>query len=305
MGPAALMIIDWRMRAMRRWRWSIGSALGAALAAGAPGRAALPRAHATSAETPDRARANASWPASWSRAATGRRPSRCSTSSTASVPDDAEVLTLRGIVYRERGLFADAEADLRAALKLAPEIGGGARRAGDPVRRPDAPGRRGGAPGGRPAGAQQPRLPEQPRVLALPARALQGGDRRVREGGAPGAPVAPGADQHGLRLRRDRRSGAAPRASSAWAAARSRPKNNLGFAYERRGDMANAYDLYLQAVRSDPTAARARSNLVHAALVLGRPIPEDLPAPAPAPAPGTAPAHASPPALTKQPVANP
>ena len=42
-------------------------------------------------------------------------------------------------------------------------------------------------------------------------------------------------------------------------------KNNLGFAYERRGDMANAYDLYVEAVRLDPKAERARSNLVHAA----------------------------------------
>ena len=32
-------------------------------------------------------------------------------------PTTREVLTLRGIVYRERGLFADAEADLQAALK--------------------------------------------------------------------------------------------------------------------------------------------------------------------------------------------
>ena len=29
-------------------------------------------------------------------------------------------------------------------------------------------------------------------------------------------------------------------------------KNNLGFAYERRGDMANAYDLYVEAVRLGP-----------------------------------------------------
>jgi len=75
--------------------------------------------------------------------------------------------------------------------------------------------------------------------------------------------------------------------------------NNLGFAYERRGDMANAYALYLQAVRTDPSATRARSNLMHAALVLGRPIPDDLPAP------GTAPAVVSPAPLAKQPVANP
>jgi Flp pilus assembly protein TadD len=59
-------------------------------------------------------------------------------------------------------------------------------------------------------------------------------------------------------------------------------KNNLGFAYERRGDMANAYDLYVEAVRLDPKAARARSNLVHAAVVLGRPIPPEAAASNPA-----------------------
>ena len=37
-------------------------------------------------------------------------------------PEDPEVLTLRGVVYRERGLFPDAENDLRAALKLAPGL---------------------------------------------------------------------------------------------------------------------------------------------------------------------------------------
>src|SRR5215467_8760559 len=36
-------------------------------------------------------------------------------------PDDADVLTLRGIVFRERGLFPDAEGDLKAALKLTPD----------------------------------------------------------------------------------------------------------------------------------------------------------------------------------------
>ena len=52
-------------------------------------------------------------------------------------------------------------------------------------------------------------------------------------------------------------------------------KNNLGFAYERRGDMANAYDLYVEAVRLDPKVERARSNCVHAAIVLGRPVPPE------------------------------
>ena len=60
-------------------------------------------------------------------------------------------------------------------------------------------------------------------------------------------------------------------------------KNNLGFAYERRGDMANAFDLYLEAVRLDPKGERARSNLVHAALVLGRPVPAEAAPSAPPP----------------------
>jgi len=75
-------------------------------------------------------------------------------------------------------------------------------------------------------------------------------------------------------------------------------KNNLGFAYERRGDMANAFELYVEALRLDPTVARARSNLVHAALVLGRPVPPEASTPAdPTPAASTpTPATASPPA---------
>ena len=41
------------------------------------------------------------------------------------------------------------------------------------------------------------------------------------------------------------------------------------------------FDLYIEAVRLDPKAERARSNLVHAALVLGRPVPpEAIQAPA-------------------------
>ncbi len=80
--------------------------------------------------------------------------------------------------------------------------------------------------------------------------------------------------------------------------------NNLGFAYERRGDMANAYDLYLQAVRIDPTAVRPRSNLVHAAVVLGRPIPAEVAA-APGPVSSSSSSSAPTPPLSKEPVATP
>ena len=53
-------------------------------------------------------------------------------------------------------------------------------------------------------------------------------------------------------------------------------KNNLGFAYERRGDMPHAYDLYLEAAQLDPKSTHARSNLVHAAQVLGREVPASV-----------------------------
>ena len=77
-------------------------------------------------------------------------------------------------------------------------------------------------------------------------------------------------------------------------------KNNLGFAYERRGDMANAFDLYVEAVRLDPKAERARSNLVHAALVLGRPVPPEAMAAPAADAPEAAAAQTVPPDAPKQ-----
>jgi Flp pilus assembly protein TadD len=77
-------------------------------------------------------------------------------------------------------------------------------------------------------------------------------------------------------------------------------KNNLGFAYERRGDMSNAYDLYVEALRLDPTVERARSNLVHAALILGRPLPPEAALPVTAKAPIEAGGDAHPPDARKQ-----
>ena len=92
----------------------------------------------------------------------------------------------------------------------------------------------------------------------------------------------------GLRLRGDRRPARARRASSRWAAREAEAKNNLGFAYERRGDMANAYDLYVRGGAARSQVERARSNLVHAAIVLGRPVPPEAAAPAATPSPKAA-----------------
>jgi hypothetical protein len=69
--------------------------------------------------------------------------------------------------------------------------------------------------------------------------------------------------------------------------------------------MANAYNLYLQAVRIDPTAVRPRSNLVHAALVLGRPIPAEVAA-APGPVSSSSSSSSAPASpLSKEPAATP
>jgi Flp pilus assembly protein TadD len=53
-------------------------------------------------------------------------------------------------------------------------------------------------------------------------------------------------------------------------------KNNLGFAYEKRGDLHNAFEQYLAAVRTDPECARARGNLNDLARRTGKQLPADL-----------------------------
>jgi len=213
-------------------------------------------------------------------------------------PDDPEVLALRGIVYRERGLYAEAETDLRAALKLAANLAEAHAALGilfDVQMRPGAEAEH------REAVRLQPNNPAFLNNLAFSLFLREHYKEAITmyEKAARLAPLS-----HRVRTNMGfayAAIGDLPSAAREFRMGGSEvdAANNLGFAYERRGDMANAYTLYLQAVRSDPSAARARSNLMHAALVLGRPIPDDLPAP------GTAPAVVSPAPLAKQPVANP
>jgi len=68
-------------------------------------------------------------------------------------------------------------------------------------------------------------------------------------------------------------------------------KNNLGFAYERRGDLGHAFDLYKEATELDPKSSHARSNLVHAAQVLGREVPASAEASASEPVEVVVPTH--------------
>ena len=189
-------------------------------------------------------------------------------------PEDAEILTLRGIVYRERGLFHDAEDDLKAALQAAPNDAEAHAALGilyDMQMRPGAEGEH------KAAVALSPENPAYLNNLGFSLFLRQHYKEALKqyEKAARLAPLS-----HRVRTNMGFAYAAVGDLPSAarefqMGGSQSEAKNNLGFAYERRGDMANAYEQYLEAVRLDPAATRARSNLVHAAAVLGRPVPPE------------------------------
>lgn len=191
-------------------------------------------------------------------------------------PRDAETLVLRGTIYRERGMFAESEADLVEALKLdedAPEAHAALGILYDVTFRPAL-----AEPQHRAAVKLAPDAPSYRNNLGFSlflrgkfrdaieqyekAAGLDPTSRRVRTN--LGFAFAATGDLR--RAAREFEMGGTP----------AEAKNNLGFAYERRGDLPRAYDLYLEATRLDPKSTHARSNLVHAAQVLGReaPVPE-------------------------------
>jgi Flp pilus assembly protein TadD len=205
-------------------------------------------------------------------------------------PADAEILTMRGIVYRERGLFSDAEVDLKAAIKEQPESAEAHAALGilyDVQLRSEAEAQHKEAVRLAPNNAAylnnlgfslylRQHYKEAIAQYDLAAR-LAPLSRRVRTNlGFAWAALGD--------LRRAARE-------FQMGGNESEAKNNLGFAYERRGDLNNAYQLYLEAVRIDPAAGHARKNLVHAAVILGRPLPPEATPPAP---PATAAVSADP-----------
>jgi len=193
-------------------------------------------------------------------------------------PADAEVLVLRGVIYRDKGLGAEAEADLREAIRLdgtLAEAHAALAITYDLGRRFDqaeAEHRRAAELAPRNARYLnnlgfslflRGKLPEAITFLGRAAR-LDPTNRRVRSN--LGFAYAGTGD-----LRR-----AAREFEMGGSAAQA--KNNLGFAYERRGDLPRADDLYREAARLDPASTRARANLAHTSLALGRELPSDLPA---------------------------
>ena len=191
-------------------------------------------------------------------------------------PADAQVLTLRATVYRERGLPAEAEADLDDALARAPDLAEAHAALGILL---DVTGRGDQAePHHRRAAALAPGNASYLNNLGFSLylrrqhrEAVEAYQRAVRLGPT------------NRRIRTNlgfayAAAGDLPRAAREFDMGGTPPeaKNNLGFAYERRGDLGNAYALYVEALRLDPRCGHARANLVYVARKLGKEIPDDL-----------------------------
>jgi Flp pilus assembly protein TadD len=191
-------------------------------------------------------------------------------------PDDAEVLTLRGTIFRERGLPDEAEADLAEALGHRPELAEAHAAMGILL---DVTGR------GQAAEAHHRRAasltPSNPMYLNNLGFSLY-----LRRRHRDAIEVYQRAVRLGPTNRRIRTNlgfayaavGDLPRAAHEFqmGGTPAEGKNNLGFAYEQRGDLGNAFAQYLAALRLDPRFGRARANLVYVAGKLGKQIPTDV-----------------------------
>jgi Flp pilus assembly protein TadD len=191
---------------------------------------------------------------------------------------DPEVLVLRGIIYREQGLEKEAETDLKQALELSDnnaeahsalgllydKLGLGAEAESHH----------------RKATQLQPDNPAYLNNLGF-SRFLRGKHHDALQV----LKSAAGLDPTNRRIRTNlgfayAADGDWPRAAYEFGKGALTPaqaKNNLAFAYERRGDLGTAYDLYLEAIRMDSRCPQARANLLVVAGKLGREPPADLP----------------------------
>jgi Flp pilus assembly protein TadD len=190
-------------------------------------------------------------------------------------PDDAEVLTARGIIYREQRLYREAEDDLKAAVAEAPRLSAAHAALGvlwDIQSRFDE------------ALAEHRRAVEleenNPEYLNNLGFSLLAHDKTQEAIEVLRKAVS--LDPTSARVRNNLgfaygKAGdfreAARQFSLGGTAAQA--KNNLGFAYEAQGNLAQAYELYAEAARLDPTLERARANLTHVAERLNRPLPDD------------------------------
>jgi Flp pilus assembly protein TadD len=192
-------------------------------------------------------------------------------------PGDVDLLVLRGVILREKGMFDQAEVDLKAAITQEPKrvdahaaIGlvYDLRRDGEPAERHHR---------------EAVRLsPEDPSLLNNLGFCLflRGKTREA-------VPVLQQAVQKQPSNRRARTNlgfalaaaGDLPRAAREFelGGTPAEARNNLGYAYERQGRLAQAFDLYVEAVRIEPRSEVARANLEHVARSMGKGVPADLP----------------------------
>jgi|GEM_PF-1437241 len=191
-------------------------------------------------------------------------------------PGDARVLVLRGTIYRERALLAEAEGDLLEAIRLAPQLASARAALGivlDLQKRPAAAEEQ-----HRQAVRLESQNPTYLNNLGF-SLFLHG---KVKEA----IPFYEQAARLGPTVHRTRTNlgfayaarGDLQRAAREFemGGTAAEAKTNLGFAYERRGDLTNAYDQYVEAARLDPNSERAHRNLEHAAQVTGRPVPASV-----------------------------
>ncbi|HEY2900428.1 MAG TPA: tetratricopeptide repeat protein [Polyangia bacterium] len=191
-------------------------------------------------------------------------------------PDDAEVLVLRGTIYREQGLTAEAEADLLQAIHLDDSSAEAHAALGilyDIDQRPvDAEKQHRAAVTRDPNNAAylnnlgfslflRGKFQDAIQFYSQATR-LTPTNRRLRTN--LGFALAARGDFR--RASHEFDMGGSPAES----------RNNLGFAYERHGDLKNAFDMYSEAARLDPSSVKVHTNLVHIAELLGKDLPPEL-----------------------------
>lgn len=192
---------------------------------------------------------------------------------------DAEAYYLRGVVYREQRLDAEAEADLLQAVRADPKHAGAH---GAVAILYDLQGRADAAlEHHRRAAALAPRDPALLNNLAF-SLLVHGRPKEAIEGFREALRLSP----TDARIRNNLGLAYAAAGDLTQAAAQfalggtpAQAKNNLGWAYERRGDAQRAFDLYVDAIRADPVAPGPRENLERVGRALGRAAPTDLPPP--------------------------
>lgn len=191
-------------------------------------------------------------------------------------PDDPEVLVCRGTIYRERGLSAEAEADLLQAIRLDDRSAEAYSALGilyDLEQKPDAAEKQ-----HRAAVQREPNNASYLNNLGF-SLFLRGKFQDAIKFYSDAARLTP----TNRRLRTNLGFALAARGDFRRAShefdmggSPAESRNNLGFAYERKGDLKNAFDMYAEAARLDPSSTKVHSNLAHAAELLGKELPPDL-----------------------------